>query len=315
MSSGYGMTSFVQMSKQNSFNDINVSSHRAISITGETLEFSIEQIQEESMYGRYSQSPSHEGMHKYEGALTAEASAANLGALFVSYFGVDSVDGHKHNFQLQNSDFDIYAATTPFTIEVFRGGDANSFLYGDMVGNTINLNITNGELLTCEVGYIGASFSRDTASTPTYDTDPIPFNWSQSSISFASTAVCEMRELSVTGTKNIEAQYSLCNQKDPYAIKRSDFETAELSGTMIFQDLTFFDAYEAQSQSALTLNFVSNSPNNLELIFPKVKLLTFAPMINAKGLLEVPFTARADYDEATATAMQFNLTDANTIAY
>lgn len=311
---GYGMQSHVMFNFQNSFGTSQVTSLEAVAVTDESVELQISQIDEENMYGRLAKSPSHTGEQSIEGDINMEAEPEGLGFFFRAFTGSDNVSGHVHTFKMNTTDFDERAASTPFTAEIFRDV-GSAFLYYDLVASTLELNISNGELMTAGLGVMGAGFSRQTASSPTFPSGETPFKWDQVSASYAGAGMFDLRELTISGNKNLEMIWTLQDTNAPRKIKRTDFENIELSGTILFQSHSYQQAFEAQSENRFFVHFVSNSPNELTLDFPALKFNTFAPAINAKGFIEADFSATAEYSTTSATAMQLTLTNVRTISY
>ena len=313
---GYGMQGHLMLNFQNSFGTVKVDSLEALAITEESLTHNIEVLQKESMYSRFAQSPTHEGMHSVEGDITTEADPEGIGWLFRAFldnYTAPSGD-HLHQFLMATSDFDERAAGTPFTAEAYRDV-GSAFLYYDLIGNTLDINIANGEIVNASLGVIGAGYSRQTASTPTFPSGQIPFNWSQTSASYDSAALLDVRELTVTANKNLEAVHTLQNTKAPYKIKRTGTELIELSGTILFQSHSYMIAFEDQEEKMLQVNFASNSPNALTLTFPKVKFKTYEVNMSGQGIIEANFTADALFDETSNYAFRIDLTNVRTLGY
>lgn len=308
--SGYGMKGHIMCQFQNSFGTALTTSLSAIAVTEANFTHTIEQIVEQGMYGRFDESPYHSGAFNFEGDMTLEASPIAIGWAFKSIVGFTStVSGtgtQTHVFKPRASDFDALAATDPMTIQQYLDvGSAMQF--SDMCGNTLAMNIANGELLSLTAGFVGGKYTRVAAGTPVFPTAK-PFKWDQFSGSFGGAAINDILDLSININNNLEARHTLQNTAAPRKIKRSSFRTIELTGTMLFQAHSYYNAFLTQTNYSFVLNFAGQqSPNNLKIDFPSLRMKTFEPTIRGPGVIEAPFTAQAEYDASSATAMQITL--------
>jgi len=312
---GYGMQGHVMLNLQNSYNTAQVTSLQSIPILDESIVETIEWIDEQNMYARFAAGQAFEGKHLIRGTINAEASPQAMGWFVAAYMQRDTPGSeHVHTFTPKQTDFDALVAGTPATLQIYR--DVGSAMqYADMVCETLDINITQGEIMNVAAGFLGGVSTRVAAASPTFPTDK-PFNWAQSSISIDGAAVTDLMDASLTMTKNLEAVYTLQDSKVPKKIKRSDFERIELSGTMLFQSHSYMQAFEGAAGHTFTANFVGvDSPDNITIDIPQLKFLTYEPTINGKGLVEAPFTALAEYDTDSATAIQIDITNVRTISY
>lgn len=311
---GYGMQSHVMWNFQNSYGTLQITSLEAIPFVSETLELNINQIEDNSLKARFYKNSSFAGERSIEGSLSVEAQPEAIGFLLSAFTGADDVTDHVHTFKMQEEDFDGIVASRPFTTEVYRD-QGSAFLYYDCVGNTIDISVSNGELVNFELGVIGGGFSKQAASSPTFPTGQTPFKWDQTSASFDDNAELDITELTITGNKNLEALYSLQNSSTPRKIKRSGFEEITVTGNILFQSHSYFDAFNEQTTHQLIVNFQSNSPNNLTIDIPQLKFTAAPITADGPGVIEMSFTANAEFNVGSNTAMEINLTNVRTIAY
>lgn len=311
---GYGMQSHVMFQFQNSYGASLINSLEAIPFTSETLELQIEQMEDAGLRARFYKNPSFSGARSIEGSLSVEAEPESIGFLVTAFCGSDNVTGHTHTFQLNQEDFDPIVASRPFTAEVFRDV-GSAFLYYDLVGNTLDISATNGELVKFELGVIGGGFSKKVASSPTFPADQIPFKWDQAAVSIDGNTELDITDLSISGNKNLEAIYSLQSSSAPRKIKRSGFEEISVTGTILFQSHSWFDAFNDQTTHQLVVNYQSNSPNALSIDMPQIKFTAFNVVADGPEIIEVDFTAMAEFSTGSGTAMQIDLTNVRTVSY
>ena len=309
--SGYGMKSHVMLQFQNSFGTSLVTSLSAIAVTEASLVHGIEQVIEAGMYGRFAESPYHEGLQTFEGEITMEVSPISIGWPLKSALGPPTTTSdtnlQTHVFKPRTSDFDALSAMNPLTVEQhFDVGSAAVFF--NLCGNTLTFNVANGELMTATLGMIGGGYTRKAAGTPTYPTVK-PFKWDQFSGSFNNAAIVDITDLSISINNNLEARYTLQNTAIPRKIKRTAQQVIEVTGTMLFQSHSYYDAFLTQTEYPFVINFAGTSPSTIKFNFPKLRFKSFEPTISGPGIIEASFTAGAMYWADSATAMQITLTN------
>ena len=307
---GYGMQGHVMFAFQNSFGTSNVASLQALSVTEESITLGIDQVVEAGMYARFGESPYHTGFQTIEGDVTQEASPIGLGYFLKSALGLTSTISaagtQTHIFKSTAADFDANVATTPLTLEVNRDV-GSAAVYYDMAGNTFALNIANGELLTATLGVLGGKFTKEAANSPTFPTAS-PLKWDQSSISFGGANVLDIQDLTLNINNNLENRFTLQNCNVPFKIKRTAQQQIELSGTFIFQQHSYWDAFIAQTEHSLVMHWAgAESPNSLKIDIPKLRFKSFEPSISGPGIIEAAFTAGAMFDASSNTAIEFTL--------
>jgi len=308
--SGYGMRGHVMIQCQSAFGTSLTTSLTAVAVTNASLVYGIEQKIETGMYGRFAESPYHSGFWSFGGDITMEASPISLGWFLKSALAAPTTTSgtntQTHLFKPATSDFSDRAAVTPLTIEQHIDvGSAGVF--SDMCGNTLSFNVANGELLNVTAGFIGAGWTRKAAGSPTYPAAK-PFKWDQFSGSFNSAAIVDLNDLTITVNNNLEARYTLQNTAVPRKIKRTAQQVIELTGSMLFQSHSYFDAFLAQTEYPFKIHFAgSQTPNALTFDFPALRFKSFEASIGGPGLIEASFTAGAMYHTGSATAMAVTL--------
>lgn len=312
----YGMKGHVMVNFQNSYGTSDTSSLNAVPVISEGLVLSIDPLVETNMYSRFQESPYHEGQHLVQGDLNMEAHPTAMGFFLKSAFGQVTTTSdtgiQTHVFETKATDFDDRAALVPMTAEVFRDV-GSAYLYSDLMANNLTLNISNSELLSMTVGFLGSTMSRKAASTPTYETAK-PFLWSQTSVSINGVGVCEVSDFSFSLNNNLEAQYTLCDTKSPHRIIRTGMQTVELSGTFRFNAQSYHQSFENQDEIPVVIHFSSDqAPHLLTLDIPLFRWKTFEPTMGGAGIIDAPFTAQAIYSTTSQTAARITL--ANTQTY
>ncbi len=304
------MKGHVMLQFEATFGTSLTTSLEAVPITAANLVKTIEPLAEAGMYGRFAESPYHDGKHAFAGEITMEANPIAIGWFMRSVIGWTSVvsdtNTQTHVFKPRTSDFSDTAATDCLTIEQhYDVGSAGVF--NSMCGNTLGFNIANGELLSLTAGFIGAGFTRKQAATPTFPTAK-PFKWDQMSGTFNGAAITDIQDLTVNVNNQLEARYTLQNTSVPRKIKRTGFQQIEVSGTITFQAHSYWQAYEAGAEYPLKMHFVgAQAPNALTIDLPLLRFKSYEPVIAGPGVIEASFTAQAMYSTSSATALQITL--------
>jgi hypothetical protein len=313
---GYGMLGHVMMQFQNSFGTSLVDSLHAIAITDESLNLSIEDIIHPGMFSRFGESPYYKGIQIVEGEITQPANPVTLGWFLKAGLGLISTTSdtntQTHIFRPRAADFDCKAAMDPMAFEVHRDV-GSSAVYFDCVGNTLNINIANGELMNASLGVIGAQMTRQAAGTPTYPVSA-PFRWDQASSSYNGQAIVDLNDIAFSINNNLEARHNLGLQNYPNRIKRTSQRVIEVTGSMVFAAHSYWQAFESKAENFLFLNFVGdNSPTEIKIEVPKLRFKTYEPVMAGPGLVEASFTGAAIYDQTSS--YDFQVTLVNTQEY
>ena len=307
---GYGMKGHVMFAFQQSFHTSNVASLQALAITEESITLTKEQVIEQGMYASFAESPYYNGASTVEGDITMEASPLALDFLFKSALRTTQVTSTAtamtHEYKTTSADFDAYAASDPLTLEIHRDV-GSAAVYYNMCGNTFTLNVANGELLTATLGLLGGEMTKKSASSPTFPT-AFPFKWDQSSISIDGAVVLDVQDLTLTINNNLENRWTLQQSSTPYKVKRTGWQTIELTGTFIFQQHSYWDAFINQNYNSLVMNWSSTqAPNKLTIDLPRIKFKSFEPNMSGPGIVEAPFTAQALLLPSSNTAIHITM--------
>ena len=316
MAVGYGQLGHVGWNFQASYGTSQVTSQHFIPIISEGFKHIKGEAREGNMYGRFGESPYHSTMEHTEADLRIEAHPIATGHLLKSVFGqVTTTSGtgiQTHEFiPLNTADWDDRAASPPATVEINRNV-GSAFLFYDVVGSSIEFNVANGQLMTVNWNGMGAGFSRKSAATPTFPASR-PFRWVPSSVSYNGWAVTDIRELRFRLETPLETVFTLGTSHTPYRIKRTGPTVATVNGTIQFASHSFNLDYEAFATARLFANFVSSSaPHTLLLDAPQMRFTDFNPQIAGAGLVQVQFSARAEFNTASSYPLRVVLVNTQT---
>jgi len=315
----YGRAGYLAIHFQDSYGTSQTGSAHYIPLVSETVEETIGQIVEDNVYSRLAESPTHEGLHEIGGELRTEAHPVYLGAFLKSALGghvaTAQHSAFQHEFLPLAQDWDRFAAVRPMTLELHR--DAGSaFLYYDMLGNEVALDIAHGQLLTATLAVVGGRFGRKAPQPPQFHAGRM-WSWDVASASYDGQPVADLRRLTLRFSNRLAAMHTLGADKSPSRIKREGAQQVAVEGTMLFQDQGLFQQFLDQSERRLLLTFRGETVATsytalLTLDVPRLRFKEFKPALSGPGQLEVSFAANGVYDQGSGYALRVTLT--NTLA-
>ena len=301
-----GFQGHLKASFQESFGTANVASLQAISIVNESIVYEIEVLEEQSLSGRLEGADIHQGFHSITGGIESEVSPDVLVYFLQSVIGKGYTTGsgpYTHTFKTDKSDFDGLSATTPLTFEVYRGGEAG--IYSDMCGDQLEFKISSNELMTASMGIVGGSFTTSNNTSPTYRAAP-PFTWNQTSCSFQGVAITDIDDMTINISNNLEAVHTLQTSGSPQKIKRTAQQRVTVSGNMLFQVDSYWEAFRTAEEGPMVINFASTA-NSFKIDMPKFKFTGYAPLIDGTDIIGASFEGVASFQQSSLSAVAFTV--------
>jgi len=312
----YGQQSAVALAFQDSGGAENVSSLHWIPFMSEGIGLAKDNLQSQDMRRLFDEGDEYEGPNSVDGDLEMEAQPIAIGAILRTIFGsptstaVDSA--FQHVYELPNSDFDRYYAHTPVTYYKDLGDAGSAQLFYDLNVTQLQLSVANGELLKATASFVGGKQKQTAALTPSFPTGK-RWTWDAGSVSVAGSAVDEVAELTFTVNDNLEAQHTLKAQKTPSRIKRTDFRTVEIGGTLRFETQDEYQKFLDQSERELDVTFMGNTEiasghyDTLRIQAPLMRYRENRPAAGGVGPITVDFTAGGKYSTDSGTALRVTL--------
>ncbi|MDH4225123.1 MAG: phage tail tube protein [Deltaproteobacteria bacterium] len=312
----YGQSGHMALHFQNSFGLSNVTSARFIPLVSESVMETIGQLVENNHYGRLAESPVHEGLHEVSGEVRTEAHPIAAGAFFKAALGQSSSSplggAFLHTFVPVQADWDPAAAVPPFTLEIHRDV-GSAFVYGDLLANTLTLEIAQGQLLAAGMTVLGGKFSQKASSLPVYPAGR-PWTWDVVSAGYNGAGVSHLRSLTVKFDNRLAAYHTLSGGKHPARIKRNGSQTISVEGSLLFEDQNLFSEFINQTEKPLTVNFAGETTagsysNLLTVEVPRLRFSEFKPSMNGAGELEVGFAGKGVFDSGLGYGLKITLTN------
>jgi len=183
----YGSDSDVGFAFQNSYGTVATiaSSAQTLPVTNFSIGAKRPHIIQENMRGVYDEGESALGLNEVSGEIEMEAHPISIGYLLGSFFGSATVTTsdsiYKHSWQPEANAFDGIDGDSfkrPATIsqnDLIVGQEVN---YYNLVSNTLELSITNGELLKTRASFVGGRDDGGTAGfSAAFPADNDRFTW------------------------------------------------------------------------------------------------------------------------------------------
>ncbi len=315
MSTAYGMDAGIGISFQNSFGTALTASMHWLEPISESVDVKIQQIVQKGMRGIYDDGAVSEGSRTVEGDISIEAKAIPMGVLLAAVMGrttVTSAGVYTHTFKPRTADFDLLSAERPFTYHKHLGDTGSAHLYADMNGNSLEIAISNGELMTCKLGMVGGTYSQIAEIAASYPTGS-PMAWDITSASLGGTANTDFRSVTITLNNNLEAKQTLRAGKYPTRVKRSGMRSVEVAGTLVFNTQAVLQDFLAQTEQRFFLNMRTTTEiqsgyfESLRIDIPSLRFLEHPIPVGGAGELEVSFKAKAVYNVGSANALTITL--------
>ncbi len=286
-----------------------------VPIISESIVLNKEALISEELKGRFEEGGYYEGYNTITGGFSSEVHPVDIGTIFKAWCGASSStlvsSVYQHVFNPVNVDFDDMAAVPPLTVEVYREA-GSAFLYYDMLCDKITLDYSHGALTKCAVELIGGKFQTSNKVTPTY-LEGEYYQWDTTSISLGGNAATTISNLSLSFSNGLSNVGTLDGTRTPNRTKRSGFRTLEISGVLLFEDMTEFDNFRNQTSQQMIINTtgetIGNAVNAIKIDIPRMRYVSFSAPMQNKGLVQANFSAKAEYDETSSYLLEITLTN------
>lgn len=285
-------------------------------IVSENVGLDIPNIVAKGMRGTFYEGDHYQGPTTVTGDISIEAQAVPLGAFLKAVLGpasvVTSSGIHTHTFKPRSSDFDTYIAGNPIAFHKYLSDGGSATIFHDLSATKLELKLSNGELFMASLSVVGGTYTQNATLTATYNAGE-HFPWSVSSVSVAGVAKTEVVDMTITLDEKLEAKHSLNNSVYPSRIKRSDFRTIEVGGTLTFDDQVEFQNFLAQNnyRSVLhlqgTTEIQSGYYESLTIDLPSMRYTEMKPAGDGPGEIEASFSAKGVYNTGSDTGLTITL--------
>jgi len=319
---GYGQKANLGIIFQNSFGTVgDTGSAHFIPLLSENLKLNIPPMYSENMRGVIDEGDTYEGPRTVDGEIATEAMPEPAAVLFKTVLEetakVTSDDLQTRTFKPRVSDFDEVSANNPFTAYAYRDTGSAQLFY-DLNGSGLEIGIANGEFLKLKTTIVGGQYSEIANVAAAYPTGK-RWTWDVASTTVGGSAVPELMDLTIVLDDGaLEAIHVLNASKYPNRIKRTNWRTIAVNGTLKFDNQTEYQQFISQSERELIVHCEGNVEiqsgyyDSITIKLPLLRYEEAQPTVEGPGQIEMSFTARGKYSVDSGTALE--ITHVSTLA-
>jgi hypothetical protein len=321
--------------------------------SSESLEHTLEELEEENITGRRDAPPSHKGLDYGQGDINFEPNPNALGHVLNGAFGTlsSSLVTHAgstgansvqsaakpvfhHIFTPRASAFEERSFLEPYTVMVYK--DVGSAFAFDGIFTGLSLNLQAGALLKATTNFMARKvrrFARSAAISSLQSRGGRPWVWDMASVQVASggsgssflTANNNFESIEFGFTTPHEGVALLDGSKNYAEFQPSDFRRCEVNGTLSFKNQVEYDAFVAYESRYLRVNLTNTSsamhlgnPDSiayytLQLDIPSFKFLSFSAPIGGPNRLQSQFRGKAEWDDTAGYMIRAALTNVTSL--
>ena len=280
-------------------------------------------ITQQNISGVYDEGANYLGMQEVSGEIEMEAHPISIGYMFGSFFGTASITNsdniYSHQFQGKSAPFDgSESFKRPVTLvqnNIIAGAEANFY---NLVANTLEVGIANGELIKVKAGFVGGRDDNgSTAFTATYPAGTQRFSWDVSSVSLTGVgAITEISDLTINCEDPVEPSYTLNNTVWPSKNVLTGMRKCSISATLHYETNSIYEFYKDKDEADLTVSLEDKSTeiqsgyyNKLVMVFRGVRLETAEYNNTGPGETMLTIAGNATYDSSNSDLVRFTLTN------
>jgi len=311
----YGQKSNIGICFQDSYGTSQTDSMHWLPHTEDSLSLKKEQVKSQAMRGIFDEGDSYEGKNMADGDLGVEVQAIPFGAMLKAIFGQATLQTsgaiYRHVYKPATADFDELSSAPPVTAHQYLD-TGSAQIYSDLNANTLELGMSNGELLTAKLGFVGGSFAQLAPIAAAY---PIGkhFTYDVASLSIGGGAKAEIQDLTFSVDESREAGHTFNNSLFPSRVKRQGQRVVTVAGTIKFDNQDEYQQYLSQSERELMLHFeggveIQSGYNEaITITVPGFRYTDFPPNAGGPGEIEVGFSSDAKYHVGSGTAAEITV--------
>ena len=282
----------------------------------ETLTGKWEPLPSQNIRGHKQTNKIYKGQDRVEGTVTFEPSPATL-ARALYFFCRSRTTTSSDSLQTHVMKPTNGVTYAEIDMIVNRMGIKTGF--NRMACNTLNFSFAQGQIVSCEIGFVGFSSSITTSDyTPTYD-DDYAYTWEQTSFGAGVQDASEDNlfgavDLSVSMNNQIDLQRTLgldVASGNSY-LRETGQTTIEVAGTLHNNYTKIYSDYVSQSETNFTMNIkgpevTSGYTGDFTIDIPSLRITDYQQTNDNMGILPATFTGQATYNAGSGTSAEFTV--------
>ncbi len=322
----YGRQASIGLCFQNSFGTVAdiANSAQTIPIVSDNITPKRPIINQQNMRGVYEEGESFQGPSEVSGEIEMETHPVAMGYMLGAFFGTASVTNsdniYLHEWVGKSSPFDgsggssFKRPVTYASANKYGGLDTNFY---NLVANTLQVNVANGELLKFTTGFIGGrDDDGSTAFTESFPAGNEVFTWDASSVTITNLgAVSKIKDLSISLEDPVEPVYYLADGVWPGKNVLTGRRKATISGSLLYDTNSFYQAFVDKDELDFDITFEDSTEiqsgyyNKFNMLFQRVRIETAEANRSGPGEVLLSFTGNAHHDTTASEMVRFSLTN------
>lgn len=311
----YGFSGHIGLAKEVTFGT-GVAATDYVEALSESLSFQFDRFETKNIIGSLAEPDDTAGVVRVSGDIVAPAHPVSVGHFLKGFFHNSSVSivvssalwTTTFETSKTNSDFHADVPNQPYTFEIFRDV-TSSQRYSGCVINALGLSFAVNQDVRMTAGIIGKSTSVVAKTSPTFPGSPSkPFTFDTVSLSIAGAATALMESLNIQFENQFEGIPVLNADTTIAKVRRTGFQTAMISGTLDFSNLTEYANFVNQTEQQFIITCTKANSFLMKITLPRVVYHTFPMGISGRERQTVDFSGKAYYHTGSANAVQIALT-------
>ncbi|HID55753.1 TPA: hypothetical protein EYP37_04430 [Candidatus Poribacteria bacterium] len=296
-----------------------------IPFVSESVTDTIEELVGEGIRNLFDEPPSYQGLKSVAGDIEVEVLPEFIGHFLNAAFGsVSSTQPdptgapsvYRHTFTPTQTAASTECDLPSYTLEIDRDFES-AFQIAGAAATSFEFTIgTGAKIAHATISFIAKSISTKTKTSPSYEATN-PFLWDQLTATLGGAAFGKLSDITISLDNALEG-VPLLNGSDEIArIRRNDFRTVTISGTIIPDNLDEWTAFRNGTETELIIDLLGEAIEGgysyeLKFTMPKFRWLAVPINVGGPGYVSIGFSGKAKYDVTNGFAIQAELTNTTT---
>ena len=310
---GQGFLGFVGLGKETTLGTA-VAATDYLEALNENVKVDIDRFETRNIVGGFHEPDDSTGLRRVSGDISMFGHPVSMGHILKA--AMNTLSGSvvlsgflwTSRFITPKSEFAYGAPTQPYTFEIYRDV-TSSHRYAGMQLNRMTMALGINQDLRLGTSWIGVAGTLLQATSPTFPgSSTEPFTFDTASVQLGGSANARIEALTVTVDNQLEGIASLNNSTAIRLLRRRGPQTARISGSIDFQDVTEYLDFINQTERALNISVTKANSFQLVIAVPRFQYTGFPTGIPGRERLTVAFEGKARYHVASGVAIDFQLT-------
>ena len=327
----YGTDTDMAICYQNSYGTIAdiANSAQVLPVVSQNISSKRPHIIQENMRGIYEEGESYQGLHEVSGEVEMEAHPISIGYLFGAFFGSASVTTsdaiYTHAWTPLTAAFDGSGGSSfkrPVTFAMNGSYPGTQVNFLNLVANTLEIGVSNGELLKVKAGFIGGRDDDGSGGySISYPAGSERFTWDVASIEIiGSSAIDYCKELTITMEDPVEPKYYLDGGIWPGKNILSGMRKVSFSATFHYENNSLYNYFWDKDTNSIDITLEDKSTeiqsgyyNKLNIQLDRLRFETAEANRSGPGETLLTINGNAQYDSSISQLCSVTLTNTKSV--